>query len=524
MKAFLMYHDRDFSLSEPDPKNAPELTQDLDLQTLFAAMADGDDFLLGVVKKAVLSSLREPEAIAYRQQILTDCLQNPTILRELYGVAVEGFECDRKVWGSILGRTPEGVLYRSVELLQLFVSVLKQLKRIAQAQMGTFRSEGFLRFFQMIASELTDEYLARVEDHLERLKFRDGMLISAELGEGNKGDHYVLRKPPQAKHTWTERIQTWMEDIAHGNGSKYRYEIADRDEAGLRALSDLKSYGISSVAAALAESTNHILTFFTMLRLELAFYAGCLKLHERLAAKGEPTCFPTPLDISNRKLSTRGLYDVSLAVSVVPRAIGNDLLADNKLLVMITGANRGGKSTFLRSIGLAQLMMQCGMFVAAESFQANVCDGVFTHFKREEDATMKSGKFDEELSRMSKMIDRVSANSLILLNESFASTNEREGSEIAMQILRALLEPGIKVFYVTHLFDLAHRVYLSNREDAVFLRAERLGDGKRTFRLLEGEPLPTSYGEDLYRRIFGTTETAAKSRTETSTAHAIEDL
>jgi MutS domain V len=74
---------------------------------------------------------------------------------------------------------------------------------------------------------------------------------------------------------------------------------------------------------------------------------------------------------------------------------------------MITGANQGGKSTFLRSVGVAQLMMQCGMFVAAESLRASVVDGVFTHFKREEDATMERGKLDEELSRMSDIVDAI---------------------------------------------------------------------------------------------------------------------
>jgi DNA mismatch repair ATPase MutS len=170
---------------------------------------------------------------------------------------------------------------------------------------------------------------------------------------------------------------------------------------------------------------------------------------------------------------------------------------------MITGANQGGKSTFLRSIGLAQLMMQCGMFVPAESFRANVCDGIFTHYKREEDVSMISGKLDEELGRMSSIVDNLTPGSMVLFNESFASTNEREGSEIARQIVRALLESGIKVFYVTHLFDLAQRFYFAKMDTALFLRAERLADGQRTFRIVEGEPLPTSYGEDLYRRIFG---------------------
>ena len=102
---------------------------------------------------------------------------------------------------------------------------------------------------------------------------------------------------------------------------------------------------------------------------------------------------------------------------------------------MITGANQGGKSTFLRSVGVAQLMTQCGMFVGAQSLRVNVCDGVFTHYKREEDETMESGKLDEELARMSEIADHIGAGSVLLCNESFAATNEREGSQIARQVV-----------------------------------------------------------------------------------------
>jgi DNA mismatch repair ATPase MutS len=184
------------------------------------------------------------------------------------------------------------------------------------------------------------------------------------------------------------------------------------------------------------------------------------------------------------------------------RVVGNAADADGKSLVIITGANQGGKSVFLRSIGLAQMMMQCGMFVAAESFDAELCRNLFTHYKREEDATMKSGKLDEELARMSDIVDHLAPNSILLFNESFAATNEREGSEIARQIVCALLERRIKVFFVTHLYEFAHGLFDRKTENAIFLRAERRADGTRTFRLVEGEPLETSHGEDLYREIF----------------------
>jgi hypothetical protein len=503
VKAYLMYRDRDFDREGDLPPNEAALTQDLELDTLFGAMAGEDKFLLQVAKTAVLTSLDEPGAILYRQHILADCLERSAIVRELYAIAVEAIEREKRVWGGILDRHPEGVLHRSVEVLQLLTGLLTRLRQIAEEHGATFRSEGFTRLFGMLAKELDDEYLRIVEDHLRRLRFRDGVVMSAKLGKGNKGTDYVLRKPLNPKQSWRERFQSLMERLPGRDRSSYVYQIADRDENGFRALSELRGRGIGLVASALGQSTDHILSFFSMLRSELGFYVGCLNLRDRLAQKGEPICFPEPLAPGKAMLCGRGLYDVSLGLSVEERVVGNDVSADEKLLVMFTGANRGGKSTLLRGIGHAQLMMQCGMFAPAESFRANVCDGIFTHYKREEDTSMRSGKLDEELSRMSAIVDNTTPNSIVLLNESFASTNEREGSEIARQLVRALLETGIKVLYVTHLFDLAQGFYLAKMDTALFLRAERLADGRRTFRLVEGEPLPTSYGEDLYRRIFG---------------------
>jgi len=146
------------------------------------------------------------------------------------------------------------------------------------------------------------------------------------------------------------------------------------------------------------------------------------------------------------------------------------------------------------------------MFVSAESFSAELSPALFTHYKREEDATMKSGKFDEELGRMSDIVEHLSPNSLLLFNESFAATNDREGSEIATQIVRALLEKGMKAFYVTHLYEFARGFFEMGDNGALFLRAERQPDRTRTFRLTEGQPLETSYGEDLYREVFTTPE------------------
>jgi len=479
--------------------NDAVLTQDLELETLWNAMADGDEFLFEMAKRAVLSPLTDPDAIVYRQHVLTDCLEHPEIIRQLYQLAVEALENERTVGGLWSGAGPDRILSRSVHVLELHAGVLKRLRQLAdQEEAASFRSEGFTRFFAMLADELADDYLQAVEQHLRELEFKRGVFESAELAKGLKGRSYVVRTP---------REQRWTERLPFANRSdSYSFTIPPRDESGFQALAQIRGRGINGVADSVAQSADHVKSFFSMLRLELAFYLGCLNLHDRLAEKGEPASFPEPLPVGQFALAARGIYDVCLSLHIENRVVGNELNADGKALVMITGANQGGKSTLLRSLGLAHLMMQAGMFAGARSFRAGICDGVFTHFKREEDATMESGKLDEELSRMSAIAGQITRHSILLCNESFASTNEREGSEIARQVIRAMLTKRVRVFFVTHMYDLAHSFHAQHLDDAVFLRAERQPDGRRTFKLTEGEPLPTSYGQDSYRRIFEAAE------------------
>jgi hypothetical protein len=529
MKAFLMYKDRDFDLDQllirrdkesPRSKagldqsldlqsvlpwNAEALTQDLGLNVLLDAMSNGDRFLCEVAKVALLSGLTDPQTIRYRQHALDDGLKNAQLIMDMYQIAVDAIAAEKKGYWSYFSRYPRGILHRSVEVLQTFVGMLKRLRHLAEQHCGKFESEAFSKLFATIKQELSDEYFLEIEQHLQRLKFRSGVLVSAQLGKGNKGANYVLRTPRHDARSWLVRL------LAEKPPS-YTFHLHPRDEAGAQALSELADRGVNLVANALAQSADHILGFFQMLRTELAFYVGGLNLYGHLIAMGEPICFPDPVPAGRRKLSFSALHDVSLALSAGGKVVENDLNADHRGLVIITGANTGGKSTFLRSVGIGQLMMQAGMFVAAESFSSEVCEGLYTHFKREEDKAMESGKLDEELSRISGIIDRTNINSMLLFNESFASTHETEGSQIAEQITIALVDKGIKVLFVTHLYTFAHRLCGQGRRDTLFLRAERLADGTRTFRMIKGEPLQTSYGADLYESVFGAERPAETTR------------
>jgi hypothetical protein len=494
VKARLLHPDRDFDFAADLPLGSDDLIQDLELGPILAAMAGGDKFLHDISTRVLLTSLTDPEVIRYRQHVLADCIAESGTVRRMYAIAVGALEDKRKTWGFWPAQQPAGILSGAVGQLEVLIARLRELRQVADDHAGRFSSTGLTTLLASLQHDLDDDYLETLAGHLRQLRFRNGQLMSARLDRDNSGVGYVLRSGT-ARRSWKERVGIEPRTV-------YSFTIPPRDEAGEQALEEMTSRGLNLVANAAAQSADHVSSYFTMLRAELGFYVSCLSLHDQLSARGQPVAFPDPLPWSTPEFSCADLRDASLALQT-ERVVGNDVTAGGRPLVIITGANSGGKSTFLRSAGQAQLMTQCGLFVAARSLRASVCRQVFTHFIREEDPAMVSGRLDEELTRMSAIADQLGPHCLVLFNESFAATNEREGSEISRQVVRALLEAGIRVFFVTHQFDLADGFRRERPDSTLFLRAPRQPDGQRTFRLAVAPPLPTSYGQDIYDRIGG---------------------
>jgi hypothetical protein len=511
MKVLLMHKERNFDTEAAMPLNEVELMQDLELDILLSAMAKSDKFMHAIAKKALLISLSDKAEIMYRQEILCDAIKNEALVRELYAIAVEAIEAKKRNWFGIYVSSPGSILYSAGALMEMYVPLLEKLHALAEHAVATFTAPGFRRFFSMITEELCGKYFQEIQEHLDALKFRDGVLISSKLASGCEASEHVLRISDKPRESWLQRLLS-------PRSPTYSFSVSPRDEAGCHALDEIRNRGLNCAANALARATDHIESFFTVLRAELAFYIGCLNAREQLTRLGETLCFPDAHEQGSLSNRFNGLYNICLSLHLRRKTVGNDMDAVDRNPIIITGVNEGGKSTFLRSLGTAQLMMQCGMFVPAISFSADIVSGVFTHFRRKEDRTMSSGKFDEELVRMSSIADQLRPHALILFNESFAATNEREGSDIARQICAALVEQGIRVVFVTHLYTFAQGITASARKEKfepalpevpynpLFLKAERKSDGSRTFILSPGEPAPKSHGEDLYRKVFGTEE------------------
>ncbi|HKK02140.1 MAG TPA: hypothetical protein VJ955_08235, partial [Desulfuromonadales bacterium] len=336
MKVHLLYRNRDFDFQAPLPWSAEALIKDLELGTLFGAMAQDDEFLFEAIRQVFLTGFEtQIGTIRYRQEILQDCLKQPRAVRELYALAGEAMELSKKQYIGFLVHNPDAVLWGAIDHMKTFLGVIRKLRGFADSHAGSFDSEGWNAFFSRLQQELDDEYLAGIERHLGVLRFRHQLVLSAELGAGNKGDRYLLHRPGSHRGTWLERLILWLKTFFGWRNSPgaYGFSLHPNDESGARALSELRNRAISDAARTLAQARDNVRDFFTALQKELAFYVGCLNLQKQLDDMGEPLCFPVPEAFAPRRLSFRGLYDVCLSLRMKRRVVGNDAGADGKDLV-----------------------------------------------------------------------------------------------------------------------------------------------------------------------------------------------
>jgi DNA mismatch repair ATPase MutS len=219
--------------------------------------------------------------------------------------------------------------------------------------------------------------------------------------------------------------------------------------------------------------------------------------------KGCTFCEAQPENAGVASMSAKGFYNLKLAMNMenVSEIVPNDLTFDKKHTVYIlTGANRGGKTTVTQAVGLLFALAQGGIYVPAKSFEYTPVDLIYTHFPADEDKTIDLGRLGEECTRFKELFDASTSDSLILLNETFSTTSFEEGYFIAYDSVRALLKKGARVIYNTHMHKLAYDADELNKDIKDAKVASLLAhstDGVRSFEVSVSPPEGRSYAKDI---------------------------
>ena len=382
----------------------------------------------------------------------------------------------------IMEKTPYSAVITSVSIIEYLTPQLANLYDLCK--LLNTKSEGLSLFKESALDTFPRETLKKLAGLYNALNERNGIQATAKLSDTMQITNYQFTCPSA-----TDNKKRWKK--------AQRIYFSVVTESLLNELNKINDTITAHISKEFAGATYHIIQFYHDLRTELGFYVAAMNLEDALNKIGEPTSMP----IVDGDFEYKNLYDSALALKKGSSVIGNDHKKNFKICV-ITGANQGGKTTYIRSLGQAYLLMQAGLFVNAEKLSLPIIYDLFSHFDKEEDKKLESGKFDDELRRFKMMLPSLKKNSLILLNESFQSTSEHEGSKIGFEIISALIDSGIRVILVTHMYDLSMLIKDKYKDDVYFLRAERSESGQRSYHLTEHEALRTSFGLDLYHAIW----------------------
>ena len=246
---------------------------------------------------------------------------------------------------------------------------------------------------------------------------------------------------------------------------------------------------------------------------ELTFYLKWAELTEQLISAGIEMCKPEVISEGRREFYAEGLYNLKLGLKKLDGEeldiVTNDVdFRSERRIYILTGPNRGGKTTFTQAIGLIFLLAQHGVYVPATRCILSPADNIFTHFPADENRTVDLGRLGEESKRLSEIFAQASDRSLLLLNESLATTNFEEGLYIAKDVVRAMHYLGARAVFNTHMHELAMNLDKLNSSEPTDSNVASLitgiDNGKRSYKVSLAPPCGQSYARDIARK-YGVT-------------------
>ncbi len=504
----------------------PQVMADLDLPEVIQALCSGEPRRERFVRDLLAAPCADPAVITYRADALDDLLADATLRAALRAVlpALDALADTSRP------RSGEGALFRLTQrlsALELYVDAARQLQQaLAPARRRAAALEAVYASLQALVETPA---FAALQAALPAVRQRLGEVRSVTIGVNLSDDLQPATAALLALHAEPVAGQaTLLARLLGRTGGQQGLTPLRPGDLGPdnRLLGDLRRLldrVIDPLERALERFAAVAPAALARLAPELAFLLDAAALTLRLRDAGLPLCRPVLAPRDARVCAVQEGYHLGLALRLLNQAdpstanaaavVTNAMTFDDTMgrVWVLTGPNRGGKTTYIRAVGLLQVLAQAGLPVPARAARLSPVDALYTHFPAPEGATPGRGRLDDEAARLAAIFQRATPHSLILLNEVLAGTSTSEALGLAVDVVRGLRLLGARAIYVTHVHELAERVDEINARTAgdgmvgsLVADAER-GAGEdglhgRTFRVHPGPPRGVSYASDIAAR------------------------
>jgi DNA mismatch repair protein MutS len=233
---------------------------------------------------------------------------------------------------------------------------------------------------------------------------------------------------------------------------------------------------------------------------EVQFYLAYLDYLQPLRSAGLEFCYPEVCEQPGQT-SVSDTFDLVLAARLIAErqpVVANDIeLAGSERLLVVTGPNQGGKTSYARAFGQAHYLASLGLPVPGTAAMLSLPDQIFTHFEREEEVQTLAGKLQGDLVRLREILAAATARSVIVLNEIVTSTSLADSLALSRRLLAQIAAAGSLCVCVTFLDELAS---FSPQTVSVVAAADPENPALRTFRLVRRPADGFAYAEAVARR------------------------
>ncbi|MCH5324352.1 MAG: hypothetical protein J1E39_03985 [Eubacterium sp.] len=477
----------------------------------------------------ILSQLNtDPAVISYRQDVLEDFINVP----ELEGVLFKSlhiiYNNAKSVYARVGSTQSFFEINENLEHLGAFIECMEICHGFYEKCYDRLKSEGV----RGVATALEDKYNS--DDYKDTVK--EVAELKRVMGNGIKSATFginfdELMRPSEVAllSVGTEQFREKglferlfsKENVVEPVSNIYARKTKDG------ALSDINQRLFAEIDALSGDYLRHFNTsmksyfdtnidFLLKLEPQINFYIGAANLISRMRQMKLPVCRPMIKDRDSRTFTVKDMYDIAFANKMYRDVYGsgrvsanitvNDcVLDDSARILILTGPNNGGKTTFTRAAGINLVLAQCGLCVAGSSAEISPADNVFVHFPKEEEMGVNASRFTEECKEFADTVKQADDSCMVLMNESLSSTTPGENLVIAEELMKIFADMGVRLIYTTHIREIAMKKDEINSEEPASrmdsIVAECDENGHPTYRIVRKMPDDRRNARDIFDRF-----------------------
>ena len=444
-------------LSYPDDGGFPDFIYDLKLDSVLAPIFRTDSS--GTLRRIYLSPLEDESIIRSRQDVFCD-LEDSGLLDFLDSFSRSFMELGSSI-GSIRKYLEEkGISPRkrriAGRLLHLAEDYIRWVKALDDELDGAaLKSQNMIAFSDYVHGYVDSEsFIGLASDSSNLRKCFSDFRYEVHIRKGT-----IQVFPSEGGESLTEKVRSLFGDLADEEEESYLKRLDDSPYS-----EDVEESIMELLERTYPEKFSKLDSFFDLhldfadrkimdFSLELRFYISWISEMKRIEASGLHFCLP---DFSDHSFHADDFFSLSLAEDKGRDTVPSSFRLDgNERIIVVTGPNQGGKTTFARAFGEIHYLASLGLPVPGRSACLRIPDHIFTHFGREEDILSGEGRLEDDVRRLHGILETASDRSIILINEIFSSTTAEDAVELGLKMLEMIIDKGSIAVAVTFLDELA---------------------------------------------------------------------